>query len=274
MLLYLLTIALCLTSCHKPKDKVVAQVYYHKLYLSELRENMPDGLSPEDSVALANSLIDSWIKECLMLHEAEKNLSIREKNFDKQLEAYRDNLLMNAYFDKLVSDTAAIKITEDEIAEYTKAFDKRYAVDKEIIRLNFVKLSKGSKLIEPVKSILFDENQRVEKREELEKMFGDSIEYLLDGETWLYLDDIRNEVNFDISSDVTTHHQYVEKDAGDNHYLLVLLDYKNKRSVNETNEEQAAARMMLLNQRRTQFLDKHIEDVYQKALKDGVVIIR
>ncbi|MCQ2284040.1 MAG: hypothetical protein MJZ57_03965 [Bacteroidales bacterium] len=271
-LLLLISVILCLASCHKPKDKVVAQVYYHKLYLSELQDNMPTGLSSEDSTILAQHYIDNWIKEQLILHEAEQKLSLREKNFDKQLEEYRNNLLVNAYYDKLVSDTSVFKVSEKEMEEFTKTFDKRYAVDKEIVKLNYVKLTQGSSLIEPVKAILFDEAQRVENKPKLEKMLGDSVEYLVDDETWLYLEDIQNEVSFSIRSDVADHHQYIEKDAGGYHYLMVILDYKNKRSVNETNEEQAAARMMLLNQRRAQFIEKHVDELYQKALKQGAII--
>lgn len=251
---------------------MVAQVYYYKLYLSEIQENMPTGLSPEDSTALVRHYIDNWIKEHVILHEAEKQLSIREKNFDKQMEAYRMNLLTNAYYDKLMSESGMSDISDKELAEFTKGFGQHYDVDKEIIRLNYVKLPKGSKLIESVKSILFDENKRVEYKMALEKLMGDSIEYLLDDETWLYLDDIQNEVAFDIRPDVSQRHQQLEKDAGDYHYLLVILDYKNKRSVSETNEEQAAARMMLLNQRRRQVIDEHVQKLYEKAIKDGAVV--
>lgn len=251
---------------------MVAQVYYHKLYLSEVQDNMPTGLSPQDSAVLANHYIDNWIKEQLILHEAEKKLSLREKNFDKQMEEYRNNLLINTYFDKLVSDTSVFKISEQELQSFAKQFDKQYEVDKEIVRLNYVKLSKGSKLIAPVKNMLFDENLRVEKKSELEKMMGDSIEYLLDDETWLYLEDIQNEIPFDIKKDAGKHHQYVEKDVNGYHYLLIVLDYKDKRSVNETTEEQAAARMMLMNQRRTQFIDNYINELYKKAMKEGAII--
>lgn len=251
---------------------MVAQVYYHKLYLSEVQNNMPIGLSPQDSAILANHYIDNWIKEQLILHEAEKKLSLREKNFDRQMEDYRNNLLINTYFDKLVSDTSIFKISEKEMQSFVKQFDKQYEVDKEIVKLNYVKLSKGSKLIAPVKQILFDENLRVSSKDEMAKMLGDSIEYLIDDETWLYLEDIQNEIPFEVHKDVEKHHQYVEKDVNGYHYIMVVLDYKDKRSVNETTEEQAAARMMLMNQRKTQFIDEYIEELYEKAMKEGAII--
>lgn len=261
-----------LSSCSKQKDKVLAQVYYHKLYQSEVAKAIPAGLSSNDSLAMLNDFIDDWIREQLLLHEAEKKLSVKEKNFDRQIEEYRNNLLVNKYYEKILSDTNTFKVSEKELKDFMKSFDKRYTVEKEIVRVNYVKLSKGSKLIAPVKSILFDENKRVSEKDALAQLLSDSIEYLIDDDAWLYLDDIQNEISFDIPKDVTTNHTHIEKEIGNSHYLLVILDYKNQRSVNETDEEVASAKMMLLNQKRRAYIEKHIDDLYVKAQKEGVII--
>lgn len=270
LLIVLLLLLLC-SSCHRHEDKVMAQVYYHKLYESEVLKNMPTGLSPADSIALVNDFIDNWVREQLILHEAEKRLSPREKNFDRQLEEYRNNLLINTYFNKIISDTANVNITDEDLEAFMRSFDKRYTIEKEIVKVNYVKLPKKSPLVEVVKGILFDKERRVEEKEPLMVLLGDSIEYLLDDEAWLYLDDIQNEVSFDFSQEDVAQHKCIEKEIGDYHYLLVILDYKNQRSVSETNEEKAAARMMLLNQRKQQVIKQHVDQLYEKALKSGSV---
>lgn len=270
LLIVLLLLLLC-SSCHRHEDKVMAQVYYHKLYESEVLKNMPTGLSPADSIALVNDFIDNWVREQLILHEAEKRLSPCEKNFDRQLEEYRNNLLINTYFNKIISDTANMNITDEDLEAFMRSFDKRYTIEKEIVKVNYVKLPKKSPLVEVVKGILFDKERRVEEKEPLMVLLGDSIEYLLDDEAWLYLDDIQNEVSFDFSQEDVAQHKCIEKEIGDYHYLLVILDYKNQRSVSETNEEKAAARMMLLNQRKQQVIKQHVDQLYEKALKSGSV---
>ena len=270
LLIVLLLLLLC-SSCHRHEDKVMAQVYYHKLYESEVLKNMPTGLSPADSIALVNDFIDNWVREQLILHEAEKRLSPREKNFDRQLEEYRNNLLINTYFNKIISDTANVNITDEDLEAFMRSFDKRYTIEKEIVKVNYVKLPKKSPLVEVVKGILFDKERRVEEKEPLMVLLGDSIEYLLDDDAWLYLDDIQNEVSFDFSQEDVAQHKCIEKEIGDYHYLLVILDYKNQRSVSETNEEKAAARMMLLNQRKQQVIKQHVDQLYEKALKSGSV---
>lgn len=270
-----LLLAVC-TACRRNADPVVAQVYQYKLYASEVRQGMPVGLSQEDSLALVRDFVDSWVKEKLVLHEAEKKLSPREKNFDKEMTDYRNSLLINKYYDKLWrQDTVAHRVSDREIDDFARSLDSRYTVDKEIVRVNYVKLPAGSGLLGPVKGLLFDESRRVEEKEDLVAMLGDSIEYLLDDEAWLYLDDLQNEVAFEIDAEKAVAKgevRRIEKEVGDQTVLLVILDYRSQRSVNETKEERAAAGMLLMNQRRTQLIDQYVQDLYDKALKEGKVV--
>lgn len=247
-------------------------MYYHKLYQSEVVASMPQGLSASDSISMFNDIVDDWIKEQLVLHAAEKKLNIRDKNFDQELENYRNNLLINRYYDKLMAQNPQMTVSDKDVKEFLNNFDKRYTVEKEIVKANFVKLSKGSSLINPVKEILFNENKRISEKETLVKMLSDSIEYLIDDEAWLYLDDIQNEVSFEISEKEIAEHKCIEKEIGNYHYLLVILDYKNQRSMSETEEEMAAARMMIYNQRKKDFIEQHINKLYEKALKNGSII--
>lgn len=263
-------------ACHRKSDPVVAQVYQYKLYASEVRQGMPVGLSQEDSLTLVRDFIDTWVKEKLVLHEAEKKLSPQEKNFDKEMMEYRNSLLINRYYDKLwIRDTASERISEQEISDFVRSFDSRYTVDKEIVRVNYVKLPANSTLLDPVKSLLFDERKRVEEKETLVAMLGDTIEYLLDDEAWLYLDDLQNEVAFEIDAQTAFgkgEKVRIEKEVGGQVVLLVILDYRSQRSVNETKEERAAAGMLLSNQRKTQFINQYVQELYDKAVKEGKVV--
>ena len=265
-----------LASCHRKEDPVVAQVYQYKLYASEIRTAMPVGLSQDDSLVLVRDFIDSWVKEKLVLHEAEKKLSPREKNFDKEMSDYRNALIINKYYDKLwMGDTADNSISEQEISAFARSLDSRYTVEKEIVRVNYVKIPTSSAELPQVKAILFDENRRKEEKESLVAMLGDTIEYLLDDDAWLYLDDLQNEVSFEIDAQKASERGnvlHIEKAVGDQTVLLAILDYRSQRSVNETKEERAAAGMLLMNQRKAQFINQYVQELYDKAVKAGKIV--
>ena len=273
--LALLSVVLVLcASCRRNADPVVAQVYQYKLYSSEVQAGMPSGLSKEDSLVLVRDFIDNWVKEKLVLHEAEHRLSPREKNFDRELTEYRNSLLIQRYLDKIwMTDTANNTVSEQAISDFARSLDDRYTVEKEIVRVNYVKMPTRSDKLPLVKEILFNEDQRVAKKEALVTMLGDSIEYLVDDDEWLYLDDLQNEISFQI--DLQKYDGSVlriEKEVGENTVLLVILDYRSRRSVNETKEERAAAGMLLTNQRRTQYVNQYIQELYDRALKEGKIV--
>ena len=276
-----ISILLCIVivfcaGCRKKNDPVVAQVYQYKLYASEVQAGMPVGLSADDSLAMARDYIDNWVKEKLVLHEAEKHLSPREKNFDKEMTEYRNSLLINRYYEKLwQKDTASKPITSREISEFAHSLDSRYTVDKEIVRVNYAKIPTQNSALSRAKEILFDESRRSEEKETLVNLLGDTIEYLLDDDAWLYLDDLQNEVAFEINAEKAAQKGEViriEKEVGDNTILLVILDYRSQRSVNETKEERAAAGMLLMNQRKAEYINRYIQELYDKAVKDGEIV--
>ncbi len=264
------------TGCRKKDDPMVAQVYQYKLYASEVRSGMPVGLSADDSLAMARDYIDSWVKEKLVLHEAEKHLTPREKNFDKEMTEYRNSLLINRYYEKLWQrDTLGNRVTSREISEFARSLDSRYTVDKEIVRVNYAKIPTQHPALARAKEILFNESRRGEEKETLVSLLGDTIEYLLDDDEWLYLDDLQNEVAFQIDAEKTAQKGEIvriEKKVGDNTILLVILDYRSQRSVNETKEERAAAGMLLMNQRKAEYINRYIQELYDKAVKAGEIV--
>ena len=180
LFLFLIALLLC-SSCRRNADPVVAQVYQYKLYTSEVQAGMPSGLSQEDSLSLVRDFIDNWVKEKLVLHEAERYLSPKEKNFDREMTEYRNSLLMQKYLDKVwLKDTSNNAISDQEIVDFARSLDDRYTVEKEIVRVNYVKMPTQSNLLPKVREMLFDEGQRLEQKDVLVAMLGDSIEYLLD----------------------------------------------------------------------------------------------
>src|SRR5690554_6360066 len=59
----------------------------------ELRAAVPEQLSPQDSMAIAEDYLSLCIRNQLMLRQAEMNLSPEEKDVEKLLDEYRTSLL-------------------------------------------------------------------------------------------------------------------------------------------------------------------------------------
>lgn len=271
-ILLLCLLSLCLSSC-KQKDTVVAEAYHAKLYLSQLAAQIPDSFSPADSAQLAQILIEDWIKQQIILHEAKQALPLKSQNFEKEIDEYKNTLLVNTYFNFLTSDSGQFTVSDDELEQFIKKYESRYTVNREIIKINYVKTARDSKLIKELKELLFDDDQRTEEKQRIEELCADSIEYFLEDNTWLYLDDIQNEFPIEIKNkeSIQSQNKYIETEDSDYHYLIVFLDYKSRRTINETEEEIAAARMMLTQQKKQNFVNQKIEELVQKSMQSGQI---
>ena len=269
-----LLLCLCLSSC-KQEDPVVAEAYNAKLYLSQLSEQITDNYLPVDSTRLAQTLIEDWIRQQIVLHEAQKTLPLRQQNFSREMAEYKNTLMINAYYELLTSDSSRFEVSDEELEQFLQKYESRYTVNREIIKINYVKTSRNSKIIKNLKELLFDDDRRVEEKQQIEELCADSIEYFLEDNTWLYLDDIQNEFPIEIKNkeSILTQNKYIETEDQDYHYLIVFLDYKSQRTINETEEEIAAARMMLTQQKKRDYIQQKVDELYQKSLETGLIAL-
>ena len=254
--------------CNRSKDTVVAGVYDRKLYLSELQEAMPAGLNSADSADFVQHYITQWIEDQLLLHEAKKELSLHEKNFDKALQQYQNRLLINAYCEKIGQDTMQMQINKAELEAFMKSY-KSGMEQREIVRLNYVKLPlSATNLATTLRAILFDNNRRNTEKNRIEQLCGDSIEYFIDDLTWLYLDEVQNELNIDELHNANSNSPYKQIETRDKkwHYLVVLLDYRTHTNNLDDNQRKVAIKM-LQQQKKSELIREKINSLYEEANK-------
>lgn len=266
-------VCILLTACRQKDDHVVAQVYSHKLYASEVQALLPSGLPTEDSLAFASRIIDSWINDQIILIEAEKTLKMRDKNFQKELTEYRNALIRNKYLEHLASDTNALYVTDNEVRATIAQARTNYVNEKEIVRINYVKVSQESPIKEKIKEILFDEERRLIEKDKIADLCGDSVEYFIDDDTWLFWDDIQMEVDIDIpnKSEDYIQPEYIEKNSNDACYLIVILGYKSEQTGADSRDYFESVRTMLIQKKKTEYINKTINELYQKAEKEGKI---
>lgn len=259
-----LLIVLLLSGCYRD-DKVVAEVNRHKLYLSEVRAQMPDGLSAEDSALLSQKVIDDWITEELILAEAEKQLSPKEKNFNQEIANYRRMLLKQRYFEKITSNPEQFKVSDDEVRKIIRQTAGNDIVEKEIVKLNYVKLHKNSPILQNIKDILFDDTRRMNEKAQIETLCADTIEYFIEDNKWLFWDDIQAEVDIDFNAQKANKLPLCfDQTIGNDRYLIVILDYKSEQTAEENDEYFESVRTMLIQQKKTAFINQEIQNLKSK----------
>ncbi|MBO7529709.1 MAG: hypothetical protein J6T37_07525 [Bacteroidales bacterium] len=119
-LMLILTLASCQNSRNGNGDKIVATVYDKILYQSDLQDVLYEGISFNDSLVRTKAFIDKWIRRQLLIHQAENTIDKSELDFSRQMEDYRNSLIIYKYESMLVEQNLDTVISEEEIEKYLK----------------------------------------------------------------------------------------------------------------------------------------------------------
>lgn len=133
------------------KGEVVARVGNAKLMMSDLENVVPDGLSEEDSIRLAQQYINSWALDRLLLNMAEKQLSESERDVSKELDLYRTSLLKYKYEQLYVNQRLDTAVSETVIEEYYAAHQEKFKLQRPLLKARFISIDPDSPVLPELK---------------------------------------------------------------------------------------------------------------------------
>lgn len=159
-----LMLVLALFSCQNSKngkdDKPVAAIYDKVLYQSDLQGIMYDGISTNDSLVRTKVFIDNWIRRQLLIHQAENNLDKSELDCVKEMEDYRNSLIIYKYESMLIAQNLDTVVSDEEIEKYLKD-NALIDMNKDAVRSIILNIRK-KELIEKMNNSLY--NKAVKER--------------------------------------------------------------------------------------------------------------
>lgn len=271
---YYLLLLFLIGSCKHEKDPIVAEYSHYRLYKSEVLELIPDHLSEEETALLVDQIIQNWVEEKLLLQAAKQSLSLREQNFSTEINDLKKKLLIETLYQKLTQDSTQFQVTDKELNQFIEKFVDPATRQKEYVRLNYIKMSKKSPVGNRLKEILFNEEKRIAEKQQIVNICADTIEYFIDDQSWLLFDYINQEFPFEInnSEDIMGKFRMTDISDEDYRYLILFLEYRNRVVPVDDPQLLAQYRLMLQQQKKTQFIIHYKDSLYREAIKKGEVI--
>jgi hypothetical protein len=248
-------------------DTLLAEVFNKKLMLSEVEYFIPASITAADSSQIVRAYIDRWVREMLLLTEAEKKLP-PDLEIDQLVKSYRSSLIISNYEKLLVEEQLDTLISEDEINEYYEANKQQYQLDHTILKCRLLKLKTD---ITPRDKDFVDKNWRSTNRKDrqyLERVcreFGEVC--YLDGNEWLRFDHIKSLMPAGIISE-TQVSKNQEITYRDNQYLFYLriFDKVSGQELAPLSFIEEQAKKFILHQRKLKLLEKIKESLYEKEI--------
>lgn len=99
-------------------DEVIAVAEGDKLFRQDVVALLPGGLSPQDSAAAADRIIQEWALEKVIARRIEQDLPSEEKDISREIEEYRNSLLRFRFEQSYIRSHLDTVVTEEQIQEY------------------------------------------------------------------------------------------------------------------------------------------------------------
>ncbi len=263
--------ALLLCACASadaPDDKALATAYGEQLLRSDLRRMVPPDATPEDSAALAQRVIDNWLRSRVLLHKAEENLTEEQKDVDRQLREYRESLITYAYEQALVRQKLDTSVTEEDINAYYQQNIKNFELRDDLVRVRWFKLrEKDRREVRKVEELWRASGE--EDRHKLEVLIAQRGSTINDThEDWMPFNELQQLVPLRVENptDWIPRQSKVMADDSVNTYFVEFIDHRLKNSTTPIELARDGIRAILINQRKLQLIERMREDLYQDAL--------
>jgi len=260
-------------SCHffskKKDEQALARVHNEYLYMSDIQVIIPYELDKEDSLQFLKNYVNSWINNKLILYTAEKNLTSEQKKFDKQLQDYKNSLIIYTYETELVKQNLDTIVSEEDISHYYNSNPQDFLLKDNIVKVIYVKT--------PLKTTNLKKIQKLYKSEDEEELLQlrdicerEAVNYFIE-DAWLIFGDITKEIPIKTynEEDFLRRNKHIEMQDSLYHYFLNIKGYKIKETLSPLSLEKENIRTIIINKRKIELINKIHSEIFNNALKNG-----
>ena len=229
-------------------------------------------MSYDDSTMLADRIINSWIREQVLLAQAEKSLSDQDPQFARQIQTYRNALLVSEYESSYVDSRLNRVVTEEEITEFHNTNPELFKLSEHVVRAVFVHLPEEEVELDSVKIWLSEADSITMPR--LEKWcIEHGANYAIETEYWWLISDLLNQVPMQIYriEDQLKRKKIIEFSEDGRTYLLKMLDHRLKDLPSPLAIARERIVEIILQERRRTILENLRDELVKEAWSLGQI---
>jgi hypothetical protein len=274
-----LFIGLVLTGCglfdSEEEGTVLAKVGKHVLLQDEVQKVLPQGLSTEDSTLFVENFIRQWATRQLMVDRAELNLSSEQKDVTRQLEEYRQSLIVYLYQTEWVRQEMDTTVSDAEIAEHYDQHTKDLGLQEDIVRALYIKVDLKEPELDNLRKWIKKDNDP-ELRSVLEGYCSQhALAMHMNDQQWLPLERLLTQLPQEVSAQVGQVRSRTFIDLADTsaRYLIDIKQFKAKNETAPLDYVKDNIASVILNRRKLDMLRKLERDIYEQAVSKGKVEI-
>lgn len=270
-------VALLLTCC-KANDKAIpadtlARIGNDVFTRSDLQKSIPAGMSPDDSTTFAKAYLRNWIETRLVERVAANEVDM--EMIDRLTSEYRDELIMSQYRRAMAQQADNADFAEDSLRAYFEAHANEFKLERPMLKGIYLKVPVEADNLRQIKRLY--RSDRPADMDKLEKAANNSaIHYDYFRDKWIDWEQIENRIPIDFDARTLADiagKRYLETDAQGFTYLLSISDYLPAGTAMPYEAARPIVLERLLNLRRRAYDSRLRNDLYNRALDDGTLVI-
>jgi len=255
------------------EDKLLAEVKNRRLYLSELDGMFPEGTSGADSNLIINAYTERWVREALILNEAERNLP-QDLNIDKLVRDYRASLLRNTYEQVLVEELLDSTVANQELRTFYEKNKEQFELETPIVRCHFIKVPLPVPQSDSLRiwwSGINQGNNLMKLRTYAEQY---ASTYELADSSWIRIEQLALELPQEtITPDNVIYKRDLRQEDDNFQYYLRVYEVKNRTEIAPLAYIEDQARKVILHSRKMKILKEKREDLYELEMRKNNIRI-
>ncbi len=130
----------CQKSAPDPAENALARVGNQYLTLQQATKDIPEFVLREDSVGALQQYREDWIRQQLLLQEANRLGLNRKKEVEEKLQKARSEILRQALKDFIVgSHEEETKVSADEVRSYYQANKEQFVLEEDFVQFRHMR---------------------------------------------------------------------------------------------------------------------------------------
>ncbi len=266
-------LALVATSCFETSNEkglLVAKCYDKKLYESDLSGVTTSEMSPADSIERVNNFVNNWITQQILLHQAEHSLDNDQLDFSKELNTYRNSLVVYAFETQIIEQKLDTVVSDNEIEQYYELNKDNFHLRHDMVRVAYAVVNSSSKSIKKIHELLSDRDTLMiqEFNDMAEK---EAVLFSSEIDSWVCLEDFLSLIPIEIynSQSFFKKNKFVSFEDDDKTIMIRFEDYLLQDDVSPLEVEFDNIRSLILLKRKQELIRQMNTDLYNQAIKEN-----
>jgi hypothetical protein len=239
------------------------------LYLDEIERVIPTGLSVANSAKYAESYKKQWIMGNLMYQKAKENIG-KSKEIEELTEIYKRELIINKYQQQLILEKLK-QIPEDSLLSLYQQRKESFLLKSPLIKGIFIQVHAAAQGQDSLSIMLSDINDN-----NLESIMryctGNAIKYDFFIDNWTPYQEIANKLPQLIeSTDPILSRGTIVQQSEEYSYYLKIIGLCKVGDPSPYELIKSELHNILLNKEKIQFITDFRQELYDEAIKQGLV---